>query len=801
MRIIVGNIQSTIEYDTSKMEYVRCFKKLRSFMSVDVPGAYWIRKSSNGYDGKRYFLTEKSNFATGFLPSLLKWLEDMEIDVELVDRRNNYVEFRNPIDKALPNGWLLTGERAYQGDAVEKCCTNTLKIGGNEFYFPRGMVMAATNAGKATLLASIIQNAINANGLFVCRGDVTYREAVRFFSTMWHVSEINAKSMEFGRLTVAMQKTLFNRAQKDMKVRAQLGKFHILMADECFTGDVEILTSKGYKRFDALDGTEFVAQWDEHRVISFVQPTRVINKAYEGDMYKITWSYDHSVCCTPGHEFLYVKNGMEKIYTAEKLYRDGGCKFPVSGIGSGDDCLLTSYERLLIAVKAGGSEVYKSKDGYYVYRAMFMKKRKQDRYLSLLIEAGIEFKEIKYKKEGLRGWVFKSVDRITKLFEDDFSLQMGYGRARDFVDEVAQWGGKYRKREGHSKPIPVEFNSTIKSNVDFLCAVGQQVGYRGYCTEIRRKKEAHSLLYRVVLKNVSYLEYHFKKMVFQYSGKVYCVSVPSGRIVCRSKGFTFMPMNCHEAGGKEFSRLITWIDAYAKFFVSGTISEVANPVQRLVISGCSGAALVKISNEDMIAKKVSLRPIITIQLNEIRRSFGSYDEAYSECVTYSDSRAKLILDEVLKKPKDRTYISFNIREHGKHLYEYFCSNAPQLINRIDWTHGLDKQRHEKIEAFKRGDIDILICSLILKQSANIPDMRRLILTQGGKSKINVKQLIGRLIRDDGVNETVEVIDFFDDTKWLADHSVRRIGCYQKEGFEVNFNYATKNKFGRPSYDK
>ena len=489
MKIFVGNIQSEIEYDIEKMEYVRCYRKLREFMSCNYAGSYWMKKNEKKFNGKRYFLTEKSKFATGFLPSILKWLDESGIDVEIIDQRKNFIEFREPIERVLPNGWLLTGERAYQGDCVDLATSNTIRVGGNEVYFPRGLVMAATNWGKQTFNVSVIQNSLNnAKWLFLCRGDVTYREALKFYKENFgnQVTEVNSSEMDFsGRIVIAMQKTLFNRAQKDMRVRVALGKINGLIVDEC-----------------------------------------------------------------------------------------------------------------------------------------------------------------------------------------------------------------------------------------------------------------------------------------------------------------------HEAGGTEFSRLITWINAYAKFFVSGTVQEVANPVKRLVISGCSGGILYKGTNDEMIKKGISLRPIIHVYLNDESVTHKNYEIAYSESVIYSEKRAKLILDEVLKAPKERTYISFNIREHGRFLYEYFCKNAPQLINRIDWTHGLDKERHEKIERFKRGELDILICSLILKQSANIPDMRKLILAQGGKSKINVKQLVGRLIRNDGKNTTVDVVDFFDDSKWLSDHSVKRVNTYRKEGFEIVFHYSA-SIFGRP----
>lgn len=51
----------------------------------------------------------------------------------------------------------------------------------------------------------------------------------------------------------------------------------ISLGDECFPPDVEILTEKGFVRFDELE-SEKVAQWNEEGTIEFVNPLRKIEK-------------------------------------------------------------------------------------------------------------------------------------------------------------------------------------------------------------------------------------------------------------------------------------------------------------------------------------------------------------------------------------------------------------------------------------------------------------------------------------------------------------------------------------------
>ena len=119
MRIIINNIHSTVKYAEGTTEYAKFSKILREYLRVKVKGTHWIKKQ--GWDGYRYFITEKGTFATGYLPVVISLLEEKGANLELVDERVNRVEFNSPIDRKLPNGWLLEGyergERGYQGES------------------------------------------------------------------------------------------------------------------------------------------------------------------------------------------------------------------------------------------------------------------------------------------------------------------------------------------------------------------------------------------------------------------------------------------------------------------------------------------------------------------------------------------------------------------------------------------------------------------------------------------------------------------------------------------------------------
>jgi hypothetical protein len=62
----------------------------------------------------------------------------------------------------------------------------------------------------------------------------------------------------------------------------------VIIVDECFKGDTEVLTDKGFVRFDSLTGNEKIAQYNEDNTVEFVKPIRHIKRYHTGSMVKFT---------------------------------------------------------------------------------------------------------------------------------------------------------------------------------------------------------------------------------------------------------------------------------------------------------------------------------------------------------------------------------------------------------------------------------------------------------------------------------------------------------------------------------
>lgn len=99
------------------------------------------------------------------------------------------------------------------------------------------------------------------------------------------------------------------------------------------------------------------------------------------------------------------------------------------------------------------------------------------------------------------------------------------------------------------------------------------------------------------------------------------------------------------------------------------------------------------------------------------------------------------------------------------------------------------QRQEALDAFENGDIDILI-STVLKEGADIPAISAIVLAEGGKSKIQKIQRIGRALRPKDDNHAV-IADVVDQGEYLRDHYETRVENYKeyygKHGPENGFS--------------
>ncbi len=252
----------------------------------------------------------------------------------------------------------------------------------------------------------------------------------------------------------------------------------------------------------------------------------------------------------------------------------------------------------------------------------------------------------------------------------------------------------------------------------------------------------------------------------------------------------------HHAGAPGYSRVMqACTSASVRIVLSGTALENKDKVKNMIVVGLSGPVLAKIKNVEMFEAGVSKKPHVKVLLSPHRQGeMMTYAQEYENLIVKSEPRMNAILGELKNSPKKRTIITFEEIAHGQFMHA-FLYNALDTLS-VEWTHGQDKNRTEKLDRFKAGETDILIVSMIVQEGLNLPCIQRMVFAHGGKAPIRQKQLAGRgMRRKAGEESTFEIIEVWDRGLYTEKHSRARMKIYKEEGFVVEYLYP--NRKGRP----
>jgi len=739
MLIYVNNI-----YCLAVAEKVEEMIKLRRFLTIQHPNLYQIQRqkpSLKYWDGKIKFLTSKNTFLTGLLEKVLTEFPEFEV----IDERKHLYPIKDA--SYVLNDYTL---REHQIEAVEAVKSKKLR----NLRFTRGIINGATNLGKDGVIA-VLHNSFQGKSLLLVHSMNLLQKSKEFFSKnlKCEIGFISQEGVKIEDFTIGMEKTVFNRYEE---IHEELHQFDNLFVDECFAGDVQILTSSGFIKFKDLDRSYKVAQVTNELELDFTNDYELV---FQENRETYTLDYrGFKLVCSPKHQFLFPELNAKVSLDRLHLYR--GSKMSVSAYRLNDSDnsnsdLTAIYTAILNAANSKAFKV--GKDEEDKLKLKLIMKHTVDFTLSV-----IRNRTTLHIDENNIIHVPKEIPPI------DLSI-LSEETAREllvFVSTLVYISIKDRKLL-----LPyVEECTTILT----------------YCAMITNN---HLLVEKKTLYNGSiYVTY---KLLKDYSitiypnnkakpnkekSDLYCVRVPSGNIVVRAKNRVIVVGNCHRAGSDNYSKLITNIPAYNRILLSGTPLEGEDILRNIKILGLAGGEIIKVSNQELIDNNVSQKPIISIYKIEGLRA-NSYVEEYKN-LKFNLERLTIIANYVKKTSK--VLIAVNDIDHG----DFIVNKLESLGKKIKFIHANSPDRFSALEDFESGDLDCLVSSLILKEGINLPSIRCLILALGGKSKITFKQLIGRALRNDGENSSVDIIDFYDNGKYLTKHSDMRIKTYENEGFEI-----------------
>lgn len=343
---------------------------------------------------------------------------------------------------------------------------------------------------------------------------------------------------------------------------------NISVFDECLSGDVEVLTDKGFRRLDSLDRTEKVAQFNcDTSEISYVKPLRYIDKEYNGDAFEWKYGDGATFISTAMHDFVVGSTKNLRSNTpnfckrpAYEVVTNDNYTVPVCGIGIGDNTALTAVERLGIATQADGHVVGTrsrrgkrgNSVGWTVCKLQVKRKSKIERMKKLLKESGLMWKieDNKRSEDGYVTFLYDLPYEDPKRLRTFLSVECGTNRAREILHEVLHWDGYGLDRSMVSGkaylPESSYYSSIIEDNRDFVAAIALQAGERiSTGTQIDGRSDAYRDIHRLYIRKPGRQGYAlFSKRAITYTGRVYCVTVPSGAIVVRTGGKVWVCGNC-----------------------------------------------------------------------------------------------------------------------------------------------------------------------------------------------------------------------------------------------------------------
>ena len=302
----------------------------------------------------------------------------------------------------------------------------------------------------------------------------------------------------------------------------------------CFTGDTEILTEKGWIRFDQLPQDVKVAQYHHNKKVTFTYPTAYIEEDFDGELIHVQ-NQHINLLTTPDHRCLLRNRKTDelRVFQAKDYPEDwqqlhAGIYEGGPGLDVSDDVL-----RFIIAVQADGSWVKGTRRHRVEFG--FSKSRKIESMKDLFTKLGdqIVVRTDRITNKGQKHWGVEgsAVDTVFSYIGQskhfgDWMLKMSRHQIDLVLEEIWNWDGCFTRKNHYS--------SNEKINVDWIQTLMALSGYRGHSREYQGTK---SINHQVDITRRDYSMTTNRSLAhIPYNGKVYCVSVPSSYILVRLGG-------------------------------------------------------------------------------------------------------------------------------------------------------------------------------------------------------------------------------------------------------------------------
>lgn len=340
-----------------------------------------------------------------------------------------------------------------------------------------------------------------------------------------------------------------------------------MIAHNCVTGDHEVLTPAGWKRFDALQGSTEAAVWNVDGTIEF-ESCALVHKDYSGDLICYN-SLFHTGRYTPDHRVYYSRasklldSGLAswEVSSAREYSRLGlnSTVIPTAGVLSGVSGLPLSLMeiRLLEAIRADAN----IGSGRNLVKWNLVKPRKIERLRHLLLACGVPFSEKLDSRPGAK----KPVARFG-LLDCDFRrvaieilcregakqlgswvLELSTEQREVLLDEISYWDGRYVPPTDR-KAKQIVLTTANRSEAEWVQILSVVTGR---CSAVfldmpntRGFSRSDGKLSKVTIRKNPYAKTINPSHRESFNGIVYCLTTSTGAFLVRRGGKVWVTGNC-----------------------------------------------------------------------------------------------------------------------------------------------------------------------------------------------------------------------------------------------------------------
>lgn len=254
----------------------------------------------------------------------------------------------------------------------------------------------------------------------------------------------------------------------------------------------------------------------------------------------------------------------------------------------------------------------------------------------------------------------------------------------------------------------------------------------------------------------------------------------------------FIVDECHVIPARTFTAILDYCcNAYFRIGVSGT--PVAGGGEKAVaVLGRLGPVVYRIRPEVLIANGSIAMPTIkmvpVLQTMQMPPAINRFQQARlwhkvnKELVVNSRARNDAIVRMVQAAQKPSMVFVQNLK-HGEKLLaslRHGGLNCEFVEGKISTEY-----RNQMIKQLERGDIDVLVATVVFNEGVDIPTLQSVVIAAGGKSPIAAIQRVGRGMRIAAGKTTFEVWDVQDEgVGMLERHTKERLKAYKNEGYKI-----------------